>query len=64
MNEDSLIISYIFKFISYFCSLSASTFLGSSIPNDHYSFVDYISDHTKYECLQLECVKVSKVRID
>lgn len=39
-------------------------FLGSSVPNHYDSFVEYISEQTEYECLRIECVKVSEVVVD
>jgi hypothetical protein len=36
-------------------------FLGSSLPRDSRSFERYISDQTDFECLRIECLKITEV---
>lgn len=39
-------------------------FLGAGVPTHQQSFMNHISDSTEYECLRIECVKVSDVVVD
>lgn len=57
-----LLIEHKFSF-SYLISITIILlfFLGAGVPNHQDSFVNYISDSTDYECLSVECVKITEV---
>jgi hypothetical protein len=60
-----LLVEHQFNF-SYLISiiLILLIFLGTGVPTHQQSFINYISEHTEYECLRIECVKVSDVVVD
>jgi hypothetical protein len=56
LTDHKITISYfILNFVLLFF------FFTAGVPTHQDSFKDYISDHTEYECLTLECVKVKEV---
>ncbi|MBS8263625.1 hypothetical protein DYI25_04100 [Mesobacillus boroniphilus] len=60
-----LLVEHKFNFSYYiFISLLFLVFLVVGVPTHNHSFLDYISDQTEYECLRIECVKVSEVVVE
>ncbi len=60
-----LLIEHQFNF-SYLISIIMILllFLGAGVPTHQQSFINHITDSTEYECLRIECVKVSDVVVD
>jgi hypothetical protein len=60
-----LLVEHQFNF-SYLSSIFMILliFLGAGVPTHQQSFINHISDHTEYECLRIECVKVSEVHVN
>ena len=60
-----LLMEHQFNF-SYLISifLILLIFLGAGVPTHQQSFINHISDSTEYECLRIDCVKVSDVVVE